>query len=109
MNNKLLFTALAFICMASSSCTDELYPKNEYNQTKNPISEINSSLERLHSLQVDKQIMLFSMIRYDSGKKIYLLDLSLKEAEFLDISKEDYDEINSLVSKMNEHIFQNIN
>lgn len=103
MNNKLLFTILAFICMASSSCTDELYPKNESNSKENPTNKMNPSLERLHSLQVDKQMMLSSMIRYDSSKGIYLLDLSLKDAVFLDISKENYDEVNSLVSKMNEH------
>ena len=47
-------------------------------------------------------MMLSSMIMYDFNKGEFVLDLSRHDAESLGISKEAYDEAESLVDKMNE-------
>lgn len=95
---------LAFICVISSSCTDEeLHLKNYTNLGKDSVNAVvNPSVETLYSLQTDKQIMLFSMIRYNLNNAKYVLDLSLNDAKLLGISKEAYDDATNLVSKMNE-------
>lgn len=92
---------LAFICAVLSSCKDELYQDKGGNPEDYPASSADPSLEALHSLQTDQQIMLSSMIRYNASDRKYVLDLSLRDAESLGISKETYEEAKSLVSKMN--------
>lgn len=101
MKMKPFLALLAFICVFFSSCTDELNPKNE-SKPEVPANPVDLGMETLYSLQVDKQIMLSSMIRYNSSDGKYFLDLSLKDAESLDISKESYDEIQRLIAKMND-------
>lgn len=106
---KLFFILTAIICVMSS-CKDDSFLKNESKSEDLPSNSVaEPSVETLHTIQTDKQIMLYSMIRYNSENKKYELDLSFHDAKSLGISKEAYDEAIILVTKMNESKFPNIN
>lgn len=98
---KHLFVTLAFLCIISSSCTDDYKEKIDSNLDETP-TEVEIDLEALHSYQTDKNIMISSMIIQDLNSGKFILDLSLNDAESLGISKEAYEEAQKLTDKMNE-------
>lgn len=105
---KQLFVTLAFLCIISSSCTDDYKEKIDSNIGDNPTT-VDPDLEALHSFQTDKNIMISSMIIQDLNSGKFILDLSLNDAESLGISKEAYEEAQNLVDKMNESDISVIN
>lgn len=98
---KQLFAVLAFLCIVSVSCTDDYKKKTESNFDELPAA-VDIGLEALHSYQMDKNMMVSSMIVHDKRSGKFILDLSLNDAKSLGISKETYDEALKLTNKMNE-------
>lgn len=98
---KQLFVTLAFLCIISSSCTDDYKEKIDSNLDDNP-TIVDPDLEALHSFQTDKNRMISSMIIQDLNSGKIILDLSLNDAGSLGISKEAYEEAQKLTDKMNE-------
>ncbi len=100
-----VIVGICFCYVILSACTDDLYPQNDLVPERTPAEPTQEELykEIQHSLQTDKQIMLYSLIRYEKGQGKFILDLSLSDAESLDISLEAYREAEKAVEKMNEH------
>lgn len=100
---KRYFTLLATVCVILLSCTDDLNPQNGTSTGKLPPNSVaEPNMESLHTLQTDKQIMLSSMIRYNSDNGKFVLDLSFYDAKSLGISEESYNKTIELVTQMNE-------
>lgn len=64
--------------------------------------------EKTYQIQTNKHLMISSLIRYNSEENSYILDLTKKDAELLEISEQDYNNALDIVSKLNNNIHNSL-
>lgn len=91
------------VALVVLSCNDEISPQQQGGiDFPGGGESITLNNEDIYRIQTDKNVMINSLIRYDSVNKKYVLDISTQDADRIGITSEMYENAQKRVEKMNE-------
>lgn len=96
----LLFIATITACVLS--CNDDFSTKEVDNLPPDEKVNLESDKEALYLYQTNKDMILYSLIRYDYTVNKYILDVKENDIEKLGISNAAYEDGKKRVEQMNE-------
>ena len=99
--NVIMLLSIAFLIACTLSCNDDFSTKEVNNLLPDEKVSFESNKEALYLYQTNKNMILYSLIRYDAKACKYILDATEKDIEKLGISNEAYEDGKKRVEQMN--------
>ncbi len=93
---------MAILIACTLSCNDDFSNKEVDNLPPGEKVSIEPDKEALYLYQTNKDMILYSLIRYDYEENKYILDVTEKDIEKLGISIATYEDEKKRVEQMNE-------
>lgn len=100
--NIIMLLSIAFLIACTLSCNDDFSTKEVDNLPPGEKVSFESDKEALYLYQTNKNMILYSLIRYDDKVNKYVLDATEKDIEKLGISIAAYEDGKKRVEQMNE-------
>lgn len=100
--NIILLLSVAILIACTLSCNDDLSTKEVDDLPPGEKVSFESDKEALYLYQTNKDMILYSLIRYDYNVNKYILDATEKDIEKLGISISTYEDEKKRVEQMNE-------
>lgn len=100
--NKIRVLFMATLITCALSCNDD-FPNEEpdnYPPGEKPFIELDK--EDIYRYQTNKEMILYSLIRYDHDENKYYLDATDNDIESLGITVEAYEDGKTRVEQMNQ-------
>lgn len=103
MKSKKIIQLLSMVILIACalSCNDDFSTKEVENLPSGEKIPIESDKENLYLYQINKDMILYSLIRYDYKENKYILDVTEKDIEKLGISISAYEDGKKRVEQMN--------
>lgn len=100
--NRILFLFMAMLIACVIACNDESPNGKNDNLPPDGNGSTEFDKEALYRYQTNKDMILFSLIQYDSKENKYFLDVTEKDLEKLGITIEAYEDEQKQVEQMNQ-------
>lgn len=100
--NVIMLLSIAFLIACTLSCNDDFSTKEVNNSPPEEKVYFDINKETIYLYQTNKNMILYSLIRYDEKANKYILDVTEKDIERLGISIEAYQDEKKRVELMNE-------
>lgn len=100
--NVIMLLSIAFLIACTLSCNDDFSTKEVNSLPPDEKVSFESSKEALYLYQTNKDMILYSLIRYDYKVNKYILDATEKDIEELGVSIATYEDGKKRVEQMNE-------
>lgn len=102
LKNSLVLLFITFLIACTFSCNNDLPIKVTNNFPSEEEIPFGIDKETVYLYQTNKDMILYSLIRYDEKSKNYILDVTEKEIERLGISVTAYNDAKKQIKLMNK-------